>query len=248
MSTESQILANRRNALRSTGPRTAQGKSISSGNATKHGLSAAFRVLTNENQEEFDELIAEYHRTFAPTHTHEQFLVEEMAQSRWRLARVRRLEAAVIEQMVGLANPADADSILAAALIDNAAGPFLALQRYAAAIERTGFRALQQLLALRKLAAQAARDAARQNEPNLDLTGNACNGFPLGHDDHLHVPGESDNPLNQIAAEQGTPVPLAGSREEDLGNLIPPREVHQRRGHLVALQNARLDVQVAGKI
>ena len=78
MTTESQILANRRNALASTGPRTAQGKSISSGNATKHGLSAGFRVFTNENQEEFDELIAEYHRTFAPTNTHEQFLVEEM--------------------------------------------------------------------------------------------------------------------------------------------------------------------------
>ncbi|MGA2184248.1 MAG: hypothetical protein ABSH47_14595 [Bryobacteraceae bacterium] len=173
MSTESQILANRRNALASTGPRTAQGKSISSGNAIKHGLSAGFRVLTNENQEEFDELIAEYHRTFAPANTHEQFLVEEMVQARWRLARVRRLEAAVIEQTVGLADPADADTILAAALIDNAAGPFLALQRYAAAIERTGFRALQQLLALRKLAAQAARDAAQRNEPNSASPGSS---------------------------------------------------------------------------
>ena len=53
--------------------------------ATKHGLSASFRVLSNENQQEFDELIAEYHRTFAPADTHERFLVEEMAQSRWRL-------------------------------------------------------------------------------------------------------------------------------------------------------------------
>ncbi|MGA2185236.1 MAG: hypothetical protein ABSH47_19630 [Bryobacteraceae bacterium] len=166
MSTEAQILANRRNALASTGPRTAQGKSISSGNATKHGLSAGFRVLTNENQEEFDELIAEYHRTFAPTNTHEQFLVEEMVQARWRLARVRRLEAAVIEQIVGLADPANADSALAAALINNATGPLITLQRYAAAIERSGYRALQQLLALRKLEARA-RDAARQNEPNF---------------------------------------------------------------------------------
>ncbi|MGA2185690.1 MAG: hypothetical protein ABSH47_21945 [Bryobacteraceae bacterium] len=170
MSTESQILANRRNALASTGPRTTEGKSRSSANATKHGLSAAFRVLTNENQEEFDELIAEYHRTFAPTNTHEQFLVEEMAQSRWRLARARRLEAAVVEQIVGLADPGDSDAALAAALINNATGPLITMQRYAAAIERTGFRALQQLLALRKLDAQAARDAAQQNEPNYDAT------------------------------------------------------------------------------
>jgi hypothetical protein len=48
MSTRSQILANRQNAQASTGPRTAQGKSTSSGNALKHGLSAGFRVLQSE--------------------------------------------------------------------------------------------------------------------------------------------------------------------------------------------------------
>ncbi|MGA2183538.1 MAG: hypothetical protein ABSH47_10960 [Bryobacteraceae bacterium] len=176
MATDSQILANRRNAQASTGPRTAEGKSSSSGNATKHGLSAGFRVLTNENQQEFDELIAEYHRTFAPTNTDEQFLVEKMAQSRWRLARVRRLEAAVIEQMVGLGDPADCDAVLAAALINNAAGPFLALQRYAAAIERSGYRALHQLLALRRLEAQAARNPVVRNEPNSESPSLASGG------------------------------------------------------------------------
>jgi hypothetical protein len=39
MATIRQIEANRRNANRSTGPRTAAGKSISSGNALRHGLS-----------------------------------------------------------------------------------------------------------------------------------------------------------------------------------------------------------------
>jgi hypothetical protein len=39
MATEKQIMANRRNAKRSTGPRTAAGKSISSRNAFRHGLS-----------------------------------------------------------------------------------------------------------------------------------------------------------------------------------------------------------------
>ena len=38
MSSERQIAANRRNAQRSTGPRTALGKSHSGGNARKHGL------------------------------------------------------------------------------------------------------------------------------------------------------------------------------------------------------------------
>jgi hypothetical protein len=58
MATRSQIDANRRNAPKSTGPRTPEGKSQSSANALKHGLAAGFRVLQAENQEEFDELFA----------------------------------------------------------------------------------------------------------------------------------------------------------------------------------------------
>src|ERR1700761_6809000 len=44
MASQKQIEANRRNALRSTGPRTATGKSISSRNAFRHGLSVCGEV------------------------------------------------------------------------------------------------------------------------------------------------------------------------------------------------------------
>jgi hypothetical protein len=166
MSTESQVNANRRNAQSSTGPRTPEGKSISSGNATKHGLSAAFRVLPNEDQQAFDESVAGFQRDFQPTNSYEQFLVEEMAQARWRVARIRRFETAVIEQMLGVADPADTDVRIASRFLRKTADPLLVLQRHAAAAERSGRHALKQLLALRKLEAQAARDRARQNEPN----------------------------------------------------------------------------------
>lgn len=43
MSSPSRIAANRRNAVRSTGPRTAAGKIRASGNARKHGLSISIR-------------------------------------------------------------------------------------------------------------------------------------------------------------------------------------------------------------
>lgn len=36
--TEKQLTANRRNALRSTGPRTAKGRAVSRMNAMKHGI------------------------------------------------------------------------------------------------------------------------------------------------------------------------------------------------------------------
>ena len=44
MASEKQIAANRANAKKSTGPRTAAGKSASSQNAFRHGLSAPLRL------------------------------------------------------------------------------------------------------------------------------------------------------------------------------------------------------------
>ena len=167
MASQPKIDANRNNALQSTGPRTAEGKAVSSTNAVKHGLTAAFRVLPNENQPEFDALVADYHRTFSPSNTHERFLVDEMAQSRWLLARIRRLESAVIDQMLAATGSDDPDAVLAAALLNNTAGPFKTLQRYAAAAERSYYRALRQMQALRKQEPQP-RPAARpkvRNEP-----------------------------------------------------------------------------------
>jgi len=54
MSTQPQILANRLNARKSTGPNTPQGKAVVSQNALKHGLSAARDVITSESQPDFD--------------------------------------------------------------------------------------------------------------------------------------------------------------------------------------------------
>ena len=47
MATDKQIAANRANAKRSTGPKTALGKMVSSRNAYSHGLSGPFRLDVN---------------------------------------------------------------------------------------------------------------------------------------------------------------------------------------------------------
>src|SRR4030042_4740240 len=54
MSTQPQIVANRLNAQKSTGPQTPQGKAVVSQNALKHGLSARPDVIITENQADFD--------------------------------------------------------------------------------------------------------------------------------------------------------------------------------------------------
>ncbi|MBN2181419.1 MAG: hypothetical protein JW715_05860, partial [Sedimentisphaerales bacterium] len=56
MSTQAQINANRQNAQKSTGPKTAAGKAVSAKNAVKHGLFAEEAVITGENPADFNNL------------------------------------------------------------------------------------------------------------------------------------------------------------------------------------------------
>ena len=54
MSTKAQTKANKKNAQKSTGPRTAEGKAVVSKNAVKHGLFAAEAVITGEDPAEYE--------------------------------------------------------------------------------------------------------------------------------------------------------------------------------------------------
>ena len=56
MASQRQIAANRLNAQAYTGPRTAEGKAASSGNALTHGLTARTVLLAGEDPEEYRRL------------------------------------------------------------------------------------------------------------------------------------------------------------------------------------------------
>jgi hypothetical protein len=93
---ERRIQANRRNALRSTGPKTTRGKRTVARNAIKHGLLAREVVITTgygeENLEEFHVLIGELCEYYEPIGVVEESLVQTIATSWWRKARVIRAE------------------------------------------------------------------------------------------------------------------------------------------------------------
>jgi hypothetical protein len=91
--------ANRRNAAKSTGPRSLEGKLTSSRNAVKHGLLAS-RMLAQglENRAEFEELAAEIEDYYRPSPGMESRLVEEIIACLWRLQRARRFEAGQISK------------------------------------------------------------------------------------------------------------------------------------------------------
>jgi hypothetical protein len=100
------IEANRKNAARSTGPRTAEGKAVIACNAVKHGAFAALPVIPGVEREE--DWLA--HRggildSLVPVGLLETRLAERAALLLWRLDRVARYEAAVIR--IGLEEAAD---------------------------------------------------------------------------------------------------------------------------------------------
>ena len=96
------IAANRRNARRSTGPRTSQGKRTVSCNARKHGLLVIALVVTTgngkENQDQFDALLAGLRDCYQPVGLEEDFLVQNIAKSYWRSNRANRFERGELTQ------------------------------------------------------------------------------------------------------------------------------------------------------
>ncbi len=97
MATRRQIEANRRNAQRSTGPRTRTGKAAAKLNSLKHGLLAEQPVLPDEDGAAFEALRHELIKQFDPVGVIETQLVERIAGLIWRLRRLGRIEGGIID-------------------------------------------------------------------------------------------------------------------------------------------------------
>jgi hypothetical protein len=98
MATPAQIAANRRNAIKSTGPRTAAGKVASSRNGLRHGLAARAAVIPGEDPADFERFRAELREALAPRNGLEQVLAETAMMAAWRLRRAWRAEAALFNR------------------------------------------------------------------------------------------------------------------------------------------------------
>jgi hypothetical protein len=93
MATPKQIAANRRNAQKSTGPKSAETKATVSQNAIRHGLCARFRVLEEvESQEAFDAFLNRLIEDEQPVGQAEIELVVKMAEHTWLAKRALRMQ------------------------------------------------------------------------------------------------------------------------------------------------------------
>jgi hypothetical protein len=105
MATEAQVVANRRNAEKSTGSRTAEGKAAVSQNAVKHGLLAGRDVIRGEEQEEFELYREELFWELEPVGTMESRLAERIVSLAWRLRRAERIQNEAFDALLAKVSP-----------------------------------------------------------------------------------------------------------------------------------------------
>jgi len=93
MSSPNRTEINRANAQHSTGPKTPEGKKVSSQNALRHGLTGQKIVLMpTEDLEVYEQHLKSFTNDLQPQGAIETHLVQTLADTSWRMNRVMTLE------------------------------------------------------------------------------------------------------------------------------------------------------------
>jgi hypothetical protein len=107
MVSEKRIEANRRNAQKSTGPRSIDGRARSSMNALRHGITGQVSIMTVEDRGAHDKFVQELIAGLQPEGAVELQFASVIAEDFWRLQRIRAVE----NDMLALGNFSDAAAI-----------------------------------------------------------------------------------------------------------------------------------------
>ena len=100
MISDRKLAANRRNAQKSTGPRTPSGKAIASMNAVKHGLCSSKPLITGEDEAEFVQFTADWVDELKPLGPRERLCAEQAIVTAWQLRRVPSVRAGLFEAQI----------------------------------------------------------------------------------------------------------------------------------------------------
>jgi hypothetical protein len=98
MTSDLKSATSRANGAKSHGPKTAEGKEISSRNSLDHGFtSKKTAVLDCESEDDFQEMLGDYTATYQPGSPVEIDLTNEMVACRRRMQRLRIIETALLD-------------------------------------------------------------------------------------------------------------------------------------------------------
>jgi hypothetical protein len=153
MATTKQVTANRRNAQKSTGPKTPAGKAVVRLNAIQHGLLSREVLLPDEDEATLVECGKRLRAHLQPVGELELLLVDRIVIAAWRLRRLIQVEVGIFEwERYDTFNAQELGLGLAFIRTANHSDAFSKLSRYETTIERSLYRALHELQRL-----QAAR-------------------------------------------------------------------------------------------
>ena len=148
------LISSRANAKRSTGPRTVAGKRRSSQNALRHGCRSRNLVIPDDqSRRDLNNRLQPYLSCLKPRNPAERICIDEMAAAKWRqkclLATENRM---VTEALASEPSPhADPETRTLNAFIGLLTVPgFAALSRYEVTEDRKYYRALRNLLDMKK--------------------------------------------------------------------------------------------------
>ena len=177
MATITQIEANRLNAQKSTGPRSATGKATSSRNALKSGIHSQSQIIHGEKPEDLEALTAEYFDRFQPATPEERFFVDILIRDDWQLRRLATADAQIWEfKIEGFFHP-DKETPLGHAF-SFADHTFERLQRRINATERSFKSALHELQQLQSAhAPQPGPEPASTPQPQETKPSSPAIGF-----------------------------------------------------------------------
>jgi hypothetical protein len=150
MASKKKNAANRRNARKSTGPKTPEGKAKSSMNALRHGLRASTILIRGEKPEDFDRLRAGLQDHYQPQNPAEQHLVDQAVIAQWKLVRSQVFEDACDKDLTSNRDRAD---------------NLARMTQVQCRLERTYFKAYKELDRIKGLREKQAEPAKQPKKP-----------------------------------------------------------------------------------
>jgi hypothetical protein len=172
MTTALHAAANVRNAIKSSGPRTAAGKARSAQNALRHGLRSELPVLPGERAGDWEEYQAGIFRSLAPVGALEEALANRVALCLWRQRRVIVYEVGVTAAgLAEVGEEARAQAVDDPSLPDQEVPDTVKLQQLLQKLEekREHFRSGQRVVQLLETLPSAADETAVNGEDVFEL-------------------------------------------------------------------------------
>ena len=217
---ERKIEANRRNAQKSTGPKTEDGKARASRNALKHGLCAEspqVAVVLEEDPAGYEAFAQEMLDDLKPRGAVQRALVDRIVFVAWKLQRIPEVEARLFEQADGsLLNPRRDENgwrlppTVAECIADFGCNAFFGrLQMYEMRLERSFHAGLRQLERLKKL----RNEAKEQEETELAPAKTEVPDEP----DEPNEPNEATAAVENEHPDRDTDVSSVRKAREDEG-------------------------------